>query len=113
MRVCSCSGIPGPVSATVMAKCPLTDFAVTRTSPVSVNLMALPTRLRTTWVRRCSSPSPMGRDFATSVLRASFLILCQRLGGHAHRLDHALNRVFAHVQRELTRFDLGDVENPC
>src|SRR5215471_8580204 len=113
MRAWCSSGMPGPVSVTLTLKWPLTALAVTRTSPVSVNLMALPTRLRTTWVRRCSSPSPMGRDFATSVLRASFLILCQRLGGHAHRLDHALNRVFAHVQRELTRFDLGDVENPC
>src|SRR5262245_65072388 len=39
--------------------------------------MALPTRLRSTWVRRCSSPIPIGRDLATSVLSASFL-LCAR-----------------------------------
>ena len=35
-------------------------LAVMRTSPVSVNLMALPTRLSSTWVRRCSSPKPEG-----------------------------------------------------
>src|SRR5262249_56667231 len=44
----------------------------TRTSPTSVHLLALPTRLRRTCVRRCSSPTPMGSGLATTVLRASF-----------------------------------------
>src|SRR5262245_47786683 len=69
----SSAGIPGPVSLTLTAKWPFAAPAVMRTSPASVNLMALPTRLSSTWVRRCSSPRPMGRDFATSVLSASFL----------------------------------------
>jgi hypothetical protein len=38
------SAIPGPVSVTLTLQWPLTALAVTRTSPVSVNLMALPTR---------------------------------------------------------------------
>jgi hypothetical protein len=32
--------------------------AAMRTSPASVNLMASPTRLSNSWVRRCSSPRP-------------------------------------------------------
>src|SRR5262245_13156669 len=32
------------------------------TSPASVNLMALPTRLSSTCLRRCSSPRPTGSD---------------------------------------------------
>src|SRR5262245_3178214 len=74
MRVRSCSGIPGPVSATLTLNWPLTAPAVTRTSPASVNLMALPTRLSSTCVRRCSSPRPTGKDLATSVFSASFLL---------------------------------------
>jgi aconitate hydratase 2/2-methylisocitrate dehydratase len=38
-------------------------------------------------------------------------VLGERLGGRAHRLDHALDRVFGHVQGELAGFDLGDVEH--
>jgi hypothetical protein len=38
-------------------------LAVTRTSPASVNLMALPTRLSSTWVKRCSSPSQRARTW--------------------------------------------------
>src|SRR5262245_177548 len=38
--------LTGPVSATLTAKWPLTALAVTCTSPVFVNLMALPTRFR-------------------------------------------------------------------
>src|SRR5215475_2806966 len=74
IRSHSSAGIPGPVSLTLTVKWPLTAPAAMRTSPESVNLMALPTRLSSTWVRRCSSPRPMGRDFATSVFRASFLL---------------------------------------
>ena len=36
-----------------------------RPRPASVNLMALPTRLSSTWVRRRSSPRPIGRSSAT------------------------------------------------
>jgi hypothetical protein len=42
-------------------------LAVTRTSRVSVNLMALPTVMSSTCVKRCSSPRPPGKDSATSV----------------------------------------------
>src|SRR5215470_8372289 len=101
--------MPGPVSVTLTAKWPLTDLAVTRTSPVSVNLIALPTRLSSTWVRRCSSPRPIGSDFSTEVVSVSFL-LGERLGGRAYRLDHALDGVFCHVQGELAGLDLGDVQ---
>src|SRR5690242_2594166 len=37
-------------------------------------LDGVPTRLSSTWVKRCSSPRPAGMDLATSVLRLSFLL---------------------------------------
>src|SRR5262245_63083863 len=39
------------------------------------------------------------------------LVLGERLGGRAYRLDHALDGVFGHVEGELAGFDLGDVEH--
>ena len=42
------------------------------TSPASVNLMALPTRLSRTCVSRRSSPWPCGRSGGSSILRAMF-----------------------------------------
>src|SRR5262249_13712179 len=61
------------VSVTDTAKRPSRAPAAMLTSPVSVNLMALPTRLSSTCVRRCSSPRPTGSDFSTEVVRVSFL----------------------------------------
>ena len=45
------------------------------TSPVSVNLMALPTRFSSTWVSRRSSPWPFGMSGCASTLKPSFLSL--------------------------------------
>src|SRR5215467_11341926 len=39
------------------------------------------------------------------------LVLSERLGGRAHRLHYAFNRILGHVQGELAGFDLGDVEH--
>ena len=103
--------MPGPVSVTATVKWPFTAVAVMRTSPVSVNLIALPTRLRSTWVRRCSSPRPTGRRLGNVGLERELLGLGQRLGCRAHRLDHALDGVLAEVQAELAGLDLGDVEH--
>ena len=62
--------MPDPVSVTLTLKLPLSAFAVTRTTPVAVNLMALPTRLSSTWVRRCSSPRRLrGYVFAPRAAR--------------------------------------------
>jgi hypothetical protein len=41
------------------------------TSPLSVNLIALPTRLRSTWESRRPSPRPVGKSGATSALKAN------------------------------------------
>ena len=85
--------------------------AVMRTSPVSVNLMALPTRLRSTCVRRCSSPRPTGSVLATSVLSASFLVSASDSVA-ARTVSTTLSmRVLAEVQAELAGLDLGDVEH--
>ena len=47
----------------------LAEEPVTETPPVSVNLIALPTRLSRTCVSRRSSPRPRGSSRATSILR--------------------------------------------
>src|SRR6516162_2816552 len=65
--------MPGPVSVTETAKWPFRAPAAMLTSPASVNLMALPTRLSSTCVRRCSSPRPTGSDLSTDVVSVSFL----------------------------------------
>src|SRR5262249_5207960 len=39
------------------------------------------------------------------------LVLGERLGGRAHRRDHALDSVIAYVEGELAGFDLGDVQH--
>ena len=104
-------GMPGPVSVTLTAKWPFAALAVTRTSPASVNLMALPTRLSSTWVRRCSSPRPIGRRLGNLGLERELLGLRQRLGCRPHCLDHALDRILGEVQAELAGLDLGDVEH--
>src|SRR5262249_30271153 len=43
--------------------------------------------------------------------KRELLVLGKRLRGRAHRLDHTLNRVFAHVEGELPGFDLGDIKD--
>ena len=52
---------------------PLFASALMATSPASVNLMALPTRLIRTCVKRRPSPWPGGKSRASSSLNASFL----------------------------------------
>ena len=61
MRLCFSRAIPIPVSEIVNFNCrPLPSLAtrstLTSTSPCCVNLMALPTRLTSTWRRRPGSP---------------------------------------------------------
>ena len=58
-------GNAGPGVDHTQAKWPLLAVAVMLTSPVSVNLMALPTKLSNTCVKRCSSPTPIGSRFTT------------------------------------------------
>src|SRR6266542_686543 len=58
----SAAEIPRPVSDTATTNAPFAEVTCTPTSPTSVNLMALPTRFRSTWVIRCSSPLPTDRS---------------------------------------------------
>src|SRR5262249_14951374 len=69
----SFSAMPGPVSCTATVKVLSEVEALIDTSPVSVNLIALPTRLSRTWVRRRSSPCAGGRSFGSSTFSARFL----------------------------------------
>src|SRR5215475_7190434 len=73
IRSCWSSGMPGPVSVTETAKWPFRAPAAILTSPASVNLMALPTRLSSTCVSRCSSPRPTGSDLSTEVVSVILL----------------------------------------
>src|SRR5215813_11986153 len=66
----SASEIPGPVSRTATVNVPFAAAAVILTSPASVNLMALPTRLSSTWVSFRSSPRAAGSCGAMSTLSA-------------------------------------------
>src|SRR6516164_2703520 len=68
----SSSRIPGPVSETATRNRPSATPARITTSPASVNLIAFPTKLRSTWVIRRSSPRPRGRSGGTTTLRARF-----------------------------------------
>src|SRR6266700_6402812 len=63
-------GMPGPVSHTATVNAPFITEALTAISPLSVNLMALPTRLSRTWESRRSSPRPVGRSGATWAVNA-------------------------------------------
>src|SRR3954469_18559503 len=69
MRFWSSGAMPGPVSRTAMSKKPSAAPAAISTEPLSVNLIALPTRLSSTWVRRRSSPRPIGSASATDAVR--------------------------------------------
>jgi hypothetical protein len=70
MRSWSRGEIPGPVSATRTANSPLDAATAIATAPVSVNLIALPTRFSSTCVIRRSSPWPVGRSGGTEVVNA-------------------------------------------
>src|SRR5215510_12683604 len=61
--------MPGPVSHTATVNAPSVASARIATSPLSVNLMALPTRLSSTCESRRPSPCPVGRSGATSSSR--------------------------------------------
>src|SRR5262249_17320277 len=65
--------MPGPVSRTDTWNEPLFASALMAISPASVNLMALPTRLISTCVKRRPSARPEGHCGAASTLNPSFL----------------------------------------
>ena len=73
-RCCSSGVIPQPVSVTLIVIFPLPIATATVTSPLSVYLMALPTRLFTTCFMRNASDRHIMFSFSMiSVLRLSFL----------------------------------------
>src|SRR5262245_10178928 len=54
---------------------------------------------------------PDGQGLRYLGLECELFVLRERLGGRAHRLDHALDGVFGHGQGELAGLDLGNVEH--
>src|SRR5215470_4201196 len=99
--------MPGPVSRTDTWNEPLLASALMATSPVSVNLMALPTRLIRTWVKRRPSPWPGGKFGARSSLNASFLSDANGLNRAADSLSNILNAVIGQFEHKLACLDLG------
>src|SRR5262249_42794935 len=103
--------MPGPVSRTDTKNEPLLASALMATSPASVNLMALPTRLISTWVKRRSSPRPGGSSEAISTLKRELFVRRQRLKRAADGLSNVLNAVVGEFEFQLTSLDLGEVEH--
>ena len=81
------------------------------TAPVSLNLMALPTRLSTTCVSRRSSPWPFGMSGWRLDLEAELLVVGERLDRAEHVVEHVLHRIVGERERELAGLDLGEVEH--
>src|SRR5215475_2462138 len=54
---------------------------------------------------------PHGHGFGYFGLERKLLVLRQRLGRGAHRLDDDLDRILRHVQGELFGFDLSDIKH--
>ena len=116
---CFSGGMPMPVSVTAKrrrtspsgAGSPAVSTSTT-TSPRSVNLMALPTRLRSTWRSRPASPisasGTPGRCWQTS----SSPFLC---GAHGQRAQggaqHGDEREIGRVQLQAAGLDLGEVQD--
>ena len=116
--VCNLSaGMPMPVSET--ATCSVTASGVdsstetaAMTSPRSVNLMALPTRLTRTWRRRPESPI---KRSGTSDANPAGELEALRVGPKCERLKGFIERV-AQPERgvgeaELAGLDLGEIED--
>ena len=88
------------------------EFASSVTSPRSVNLMALPARLVSTWRRRCASPRRSG-GIPGDMARMETQTFRARL--HSQQLDHIVHgsaRIEAQfLQRDLARLDLRKVQD--
>ena len=83
----------------------------TRTSPASVNLMAFPTRLRSTWVIRRSSPLALGRSAGTATFSASFFSVARGFRLRDGRLHDLLHGIVCEGERERSRLDFGQIED--
>ena len=85
--------------------------ALIRTSPASVNLMALPTRFSSTCDRRRSSPRAVRQVRRHVELERELLARGQRLDRDVDALHHVLDRIVGERQRELPGLDLGKIEH--
>src|SRR6266536_6675544 len=103
--------MPGPVSQTATVNAPFIADARIATSPLSVNLMALPTRLSRTWESRRPSPRPVGRPGATSALKTNRFSAASGSTADTTPPHHVAERVIVERERELTRLDLREIEH--
>ena len=114
---CFSGGIPMPVSATAN-RSPTSSpsrharSTVTRTSPRSVNLTALPTRFTRTCRKRPPSPIRIVRHVRGDVEGQLQVLLVGPQGERPHRVAQAIAQVErAGVEVELARLDLREVED--
>src|SRR5262249_34015974 len=103
--------MPGPVSRTDTWNEPLFASALMPISPASVNLIALPTKLIRTWVKRRPSPRPEGSCGATFDFEPKLLVGRQRLERAAHRLRNILDGVIGQLEDKVAGFDFGQIEH--
>ena len=111
MRFWSSGAMPGPVSRTAMSKKPSAAPAAISTEPLSVNLMALPTRLSSTCVSRRSSPRPIGSPSCTFAVSASPFALASDSVPESDRLHDLPDGVVVERERELAGLDLRQIEH--
>ena len=110
-------GMPMPVSVTANAEqhgvsVLFDQRGAHHTSPCSVNLMALPTRLVRIWRRRPGSPATQVGTSAWSMHASSSPLLAARSASKfEHVLDGCTQVEVNHLQVQLARFDLGEIQD--
>ena len=112
------AGMPMPVSMTVKRRRTLAarrrcaSATSSRTEPSSVNLIALPARLISTWRTWLASPTRRsGTSGATCSTYSMRLLRARRLQDRADAVEQFAHREFDGVQLELAGLDRGDVEH--
>src|SRR5215212_4616871 len=102
--------MPGPASWTATVNEPWVEEPLSNTSPLSVNLIALPARLSR--LREPLFVAASLRQLRHDVdLERDLLLGRQWLDRTEHRLDDILERIVSNRERELAGFDLGQVEH--
>ena len=114
MRACCSGAMPMPVSRTsntISSGC-APGSTTTLTPPVSVNLMALPARLSSTWRSRVASPITRSGSRSSTSEAISRPLACAR--GASSSTTSSTSVASANgcgVELELAGLDLGEVEN--
>ena len=100
------------MQADASASVRLSTATSTTTSPLSVNLMALPTRLTTIWRSRPGSPTRASGTSGGDVVRQLQLLLCRPRRQRLQRVAQGVAQIeIDRLQLELAGFDLREVQD--